>query len=523
MHRREFLKGLAVGPLAAAVGSAGSGTTEAANEALRERVLRGLRRRVGAPDARYLDRLAAEWPVVRRWGAWFELLAAVADAVRGAGLMLDPASGQLAESLTAFALGATELDPVEWRLQPAAWAHESGPPWLALTVEWDDDWRWTDGLPARLCDRDVVVRPHGAAADIVLADAGSWRGAPRIEVRRDLALAVLGRTAGAVGDRLSCRRPADVRIVCAGCAEPDLLDDVPDAAGRHAWIPAPLGFDDAFAFGVLETHAPATFEELAAVAALAVAEWPLAASRGGLEHEVLRRCRAGRIARLPHPAAVPIVRDTWGLPLYTDQVAEIVAAVASFPAGAVTLLAAELRRRARADLAARPGWHEAFMRAGVPSEQAVRLLDWLRDSSTHVPRATALREAFVAWWSAELASRHPDVYVSTLLATRRAIAWPCRCGQRGALPRPGWRGAWICASCHAQRRPRDDPHGLERGFVERGPRAMLDDCPACDGTGGLIETWRDGSDWHEIEVPCGHCGGSGDDPVGSGDAPEVPF
>ena len=93
--------------------------TQDPDRVLEERARAGLRARVGsAPPTPYEERLGYELSVIRDLGvsAYFLIVADLVAEARRRQIGVGPGRGSAAASLTAWALGITDLDPLEWGL-----------------------------------------------------------------------------------------------------------------------------------------------------------------------------------------------------------------------------------------------------------------------------------------------------------------------------------------------------------------------------------------------------------------------
>ena len=139
---------------------------------------------------------------------------------------------------------------------------------------------------------------------------------------------------------------------------------------------------------------------------------------GGMVHPYLRRRSGEEPAVYPHPCLEPVLSKTLGVPLFQEQVMKLAVVAADYTPGE----ADQLRR----DMAA---WHRTgridrhrdrlvtrMMAKGIAREFAERVFEQIRGFGDYgFPESHAASFALIAYATAWLRCRYPDVFVCSLL------------------------------------------------------------------------------------------------------------
>jgi DNA polymerase III alpha subunit len=368
MSRREFMRSMAVAVPAAAVPRwvFGGGF----KREVRER----LTRRIGVAGEEYRARLERELGVISRraWGPRFEAAAVAARTARDCGVLIGPGRGDLPSSLVAFALGITAIDPIRYGLLFEPFAPEQGDPTLWIDVEGTAPLGWIDAMARR------------------------WPGPFEMEARiieGELLLAI------EPGIRLSSLPVLGSLGPCVRSGELALESIDLDEAARgivRDLHPCTFGFEEAEVRRLLVKLQPERFEDLVAAVAMC--------RPGPLEwiDEVVARWR-GRMPDPAHPAMEPILRDTWGVVLYHEQVVRLVAALGGF-----SLAEAERMRRAMAGHPAktRVPFVQGCVRQGIDTRTAAEVFDQMAPFASYAcARSHAVARVLLTLWDAEARRR----------------------------------------------------------------------------------------------------------------------
>lgn len=389
-----------------------------------------LARRLGRPlpDA-YRARLDHELRVLRRrgWIRRFEAAAVVARTARDHGVLLGPGLGTLPSSLVAFALGITAVDPLRYGLVFERWVPKDGDPTLDLDVERTaqmPDW----------CD----------------AMADDWPGRFELEVR--------GEEGALLMTFEPDRSPPPVRLrglpildtfspfVCAGELDLDAVDLDECARTAARFRRTTFGEEPEFQRFVVEL-APARFEHL--VAALAL--W-----RPGpidLTPQFLARRHGHEAVTYPHPATESLLRDTYGLALYQEQVIGIAHDVAGLSLGEANQFRRALGRKSLEDL---DRWRPRFVdgviaHAAGGRDAAERLYEWVRPFADYaMNRSHVVACGMLTAWTLHASRTLGSCYARAFADASTCRQRRRRCGCAPDMPPLIWccDGATVaCSRC----------------------------------------------------------------------------
>ncbi|MCL6522390.1 MAG: DNA polymerase III subunit alpha [Firmicutes bacterium] len=134
--------------------------------------------------------------------------------------------------------------------------------------------------------------------------------------------------------------------------------------------------------------------------------------------EFVRAKHEGRI-RYPHPLLEPILRDTYGILVYQEQVMEVASVMAGFTLGQADLLRRAVGKKKREELdAQRQAFVEGCLRNGHSLELAEELYDLiLRFANYGFNRAHAAAYGILAYRTAWLKCHEPVAFLAALLAS----------------------------------------------------------------------------------------------------------
>lgn len=167
--------------------------------------------------------------------------------------------------------------------------------------------------------------------------------------------------------------------------------------------------------GLIRQMKPERFEDLVALLAL-YRPGPL---ESGMTDDYVRR-RSGRVpVTYPHPSLKEVLEDTYGLPIYQDQVMLIAQRLAGF-----TLAEADTLRKAmgKKKKEIMEGLREKFLtgcRANEISEEAAeRTFDDMEKFARYgFNKSHATAYAFVSYWTAYLKANYPTHFMASLLGS----------------------------------------------------------------------------------------------------------
>ncbi|MDI3297920.1 MAG: DNA polymerase III subunit alpha [Bacillota bacterium] len=123
--------------------------------------------------------------------------------------------------------------------------------------------------------------------------------------------------------------------------------------------------------------------------------------------------------RYPHPLLEPILRDTYGILVYQEQVMEVASVMAGFTLGQADLLRRAVGKKKREELdAQRQAFVEGCLRNGHPLELAEELYDLiLRFANYGFNRAHAAAYGILAYRTAWLKCHEPVAFLAALIAS----------------------------------------------------------------------------------------------------------
>jgi DNA-directed DNA polymerase III PolC len=274
-----------------------------------------------------------------------------------------------------------------------------------------------DAVPLQRAPKGVVVTQYEMDAvervGLVKMDLLGNRGLTIAQDCMDLAA---GRWGGAIGRPL----PGDLRRLGGGRPVPACLEDIPDGDSDAAAL---LSAGDTLGCFQIESPAmrqllsmvePGNSEDVIAAVAL-VRPGP---SGSGMKDAFIRRKRGLERGRFTHPCLAPVLKDTYGVMLYEEDVLKVAAIAAG-----LTLEDGDDLRRAIAEAAPGPelegvrrGFLDLAARRGMRPESAGALWeDLARFSSYAFCKAHAAGYGLLAYRSAYLKARYPAEYAVAVL------------------------------------------------------------------------------------------------------------
>ncbi|MBE0635896.1 DNA polymerase III subunit alpha [Candidatus Bipolaricaulota bacterium] len=160
---------------------------------------------------------------------------------------------------------------------------------------------------------------------------------------------------------------------------------------------------------------PDRFEDLIALLAL-YRPGPL---ESGMTDEYVERRNGKRSIEYPHPTLKDVLEDTYGLPIYQDQIMLMARALAGF-----TLAEADILRKAmgKKDKALMASLRAKFMKGcqdlGVSKQVAEKTFDDMEKFSRYgFNKSHTTSYAFVSYWTAYLKANYPTHFMASLLTS----------------------------------------------------------------------------------------------------------
>jgi len=167
--------------------------------------------------------------------------------------------------------------------------------------------------------------------------------------------------------------------------------------------------------GLIERVRPDRFEDLIALLAL-YRPGPL---ESGMTDDYVARRSGRRPVTYPHPDLEGVLKDTYGLPIYQDQIMLIAQKLAGF-----SLAEADILRKAMGKknkdimISLREQFIAGCVANGTPRESAVQTFQDMEKFARYgFNKAHATAYAFVSYWTAYLKANHPTYFMASLLAS----------------------------------------------------------------------------------------------------------
>jgi len=436
----------------------------AVGEDLEKLAWQGARRRFGEPSPAVVARLEQELSVITELG-FADYFLIVADLVRyakTAGIPVGPGRGSAAGSLTAYVLGITEVNPLEWGLVFERFLNRERKNKPDIDVDFCYERRGEVLAHAvERFGRDFVAQigTYGT-----FGSKGAAQEVRRVLGRDDpqIAATIQGlkrhRSTHAAGIIVSTRPVQEVTAVYTDRAVPvthldmygledlgalkiDLLGlrtltllrnmeaEVQRRVGDFSLDKVPLRDEQTLALlgrgqtlGIFQLESslfkdllrklkPQSFDDIVALLALG-RPGPLSM----LDEFAARRRDPGRITYI-HPSLEEILGETYGLILYQEQVMTIAHRLGGLSLGEADLLRRDL---AEDDPKALESWGERFVQGalekGLSRQLALKLFKSIAQFSGYAfNKAHSVSYALLSWRAAYLKAHFPEVFFAVLL------------------------------------------------------------------------------------------------------------
>jgi DNA polymerase-3 subunit alpha len=160
---------------------------------------------------------------------------------------------------------------------------------------------------------------------------------------------------------------------------------------------------------------PDRFEDLMALVAL-YRPGPL---NNGLHTEYAERKHKRRAVTYPHPDLEPVLRDTYGVMIYQEQIMQIAVSIAGYTMGEADTLRKVMAKKKRELVGAEREKFVAGCRAqGHPDRLGKELFDLIEPFADYgFPAAHACAYGFIAYQTAYLMAHHPVEYMAAVLTS----------------------------------------------------------------------------------------------------------
>ena len=163
---------------------------------------------------------------------------------------------------------------------------------------------------------------------------------------------------------------------------------------------------------MLKQAKPDCFEDIIALVAL-YRPGPM-----DLIPDFCRRKHGLQRVEYPHPLLEPILRETYGIMVYQEQVMQIAQVVAGFSLGSADLLRRAMGKKKKEEMdAQRAGFIEGAMNNGTPERQARDLFDLMEKFASYgFNKSHAAAYALVAYQTAYLKAHYPAAFLAATLS-----------------------------------------------------------------------------------------------------------
>ena len=160
---------------------------------------------------------------------------------------------------------------------------------------------------------------------------------------------------------------------------------------------------------------PDRFEDLIALLAL-YRPGPL---ESGMTDDYVERRNGNRPVSYPHPSLKDVLEDTYGLPIYQDQIMLMARALAGFTLAQADILRKAMGKKDKALMASlRAKFTAGCLEQGVSKQVADKALDDMEKFSRYgFNKSHTTSYAFVSYWTAYLKANYPTHFMASLLTS----------------------------------------------------------------------------------------------------------
>ncbi len=161
--------------------------------------------------------------------------------------------------------------------------------------------------------------------------------------------------------------------------------------------------------------APEGFHELVALEALN-RPGPL---ESGMAAEFIERKHGRKPVTYPHPDLESVLKETYGLPIYQEQLLLMAQVLAGFSLGEADILRKAIGKKQKKTMAAlREKFIQGCVRNGIPMEKALELFADLEKFARYgFGKSHSTAYALITYWTAYLKANHPTEYMAALLTS----------------------------------------------------------------------------------------------------------
>ncbi|MFQ6116677.1 MAG: DNA polymerase III subunit alpha, partial [Candidatus Bipolaricaulia bacterium] len=161
--------------------------------------------------------------------------------------------------------------------------------------------------------------------------------------------------------------------------------------------------------------APTEFKDIVALLAL-YRPGPL---ESGMAEEFIERKHGRRQVAYPHPDLEPVLRETYGLPIYQEQLLQMAQVLAGFSLSEADLLRKAIGKKQRKTMEAmREKFAQGCVQNGIPVEKALDLFSDIEKFARYgFGKAHSTAYALITYWTAWLKANYPTEYMAALLTS----------------------------------------------------------------------------------------------------------
>ncbi|MCR4404369.1 MAG: DNA polymerase III subunit alpha [Candidatus Acetothermia bacterium] len=161
--------------------------------------------------------------------------------------------------------------------------------------------------------------------------------------------------------------------------------------------------------------APTEFKDIAALLAL-YRPGPL---ESGMAAEFIARKHGRQRVSYPHPDLQPILEETYGLPIYQEQLLLMARVLAGFSLGEADLLRKAIGKKERKTMEeTREKFVQGCVKNGIPIERALDLFADIEKFARYgFNKAHSTAYALITYWTAYLKANYPTQYMAALLTS----------------------------------------------------------------------------------------------------------
>lgn len=167
--------------------------------------------------------------------------------------------------------------------------------------------------------------------------------------------------------------------------------------------------------GLLKKFQPGNIEDIICILALyRPGPWD-----AGLVEAFLRRRRGVELVIYPHPLSEPILRETYGIILFQEQIMQIAHRVAGYNLGEADILRRALGKRSTSLESEREKFVQGCLKKGIVPEAASKIFDILTQFAGYsFNKAHSAAYAQISYYTAYLKANYPVEYLAALLSSQ---------------------------------------------------------------------------------------------------------